>query len=54
MINLPYCNMEAHTIIGDHIRTSGVYNNEACNYEGGDCVEFNLKYPESKVYHPQL
>ena len=34
-------------MLGDGIclNSSGLYNTEACKYDGGDCDEFNANYP---------
>ena len=31
----------------------GVYNTEICNFDGGDCLEFNSKYPDCKNAYPE-
>jgi hypothetical protein len=28
-------------------------NTAECEFDGGDCTEFNLKYPECDTYEPQ-
>ena len=38
--------------ISDTLCDGGLYNTEECGWDGGDCVDFNDKYPDCKVDHP--
>ena len=36
-------------LIGNGICNGGVYMTDACSYDGGDCVAFNLNYPDCPI-----
>ena len=40
------------SFIGDGDCDGGEYNTEECGWDGGDCIEFNEKYPNCKVDDP--
>jgi hypothetical protein len=44
-VKYPNCDAENPINIGDGICHGGQYNTEGCHYDGGDCLEFNKKYP---------
>ena len=42
------CKVDCPHCIGDGSCDGGEYNTLACEWDGGDCLEFNAKYPECK------
>ena len=44
------CN--AHPLIRGDSLCDGIYNTEQCNYDNGDCTDFNTQYPRCDVEHP--
>eukprot|EP00979_Chaetoceros_neogracilis_P006004 scaffold1174_cov281-Chaetoceros_neogracile.AAC.35 len=40
--------------IGDGICHGGDYNTVECGFDGGDCEEFNAKYPNCNVFPPSF
>ena len=49
----PKCNVGDPSKIGDGICDGGGYNTEECDWDGGDCEEFNEKYPDCHVDKPE-
>ncbi|GFH44530.1 hypothetical protein CTEN210_01004 [Chaetoceros tenuissimus] len=45
-----YCNVDHPFWIGDGYCQGGPYNTEECGFDGGDCLEFNQKYPNCTLY----
>ena len=39
-------------MIGDGTCNGGVYNTEECGFDGGDCLDFNNRYPNCTVDVP--
>ena len=39
-------------VIGNGLCNGWDANTEECGYDGGDCIEFNEKYPNCNVYSP--
>jgi len=53
----PYCLIPVTEIpkIGDgYCDGGGQFNTVACSFDGGDCIEFNLEYPNCKATEPEL
>lgn len=46
------CNVGIFTCLGDGRCDGGMYNTEVCEWDGGDCDEFNKKYPDCIVPFP--
>jgi hypothetical protein len=40
--------------IGDGYCDGGAYNTDDCGFDGGDCEEFNAKYPNCNVNSPVI
>ena len=39
-------------VIGNGRCDGGDYNTEECGYDGGDCTQFNQKYPNCTALYP--
>jgi|AntRauTorckE5430_2_1112549.scaffolds.fasta_scaffold23765_1 hypothetical protein len=58
MQDYPNCNVQLPYHIGDGICHGGTqfnggdYNTAECGFDGGDCEEFNAKYPNCNVANP--
>jgi len=52
----PYCSILVTEIpkIGDGYCDGGQFNSIACVFDGGDCIDFNLEYPNCKATEPEL
>ena len=50
----PECSYYRPEVIGDGRCDGYDANTEECGYDGGDCIEFNQKYPECTVDYPGL
>lgn len=52
----PYCTIDVSDIpkIGDGYCNGGQFNSIACAFDGGDCIDFNLEYPNCKATEPEL
>lgn len=52
----PYCMIALEDIpkIGDAYCDGGQFNSIACAFDGGDCIDFNLEYPNCKATKPEL
>ncbi len=50
----PYCTIPVLNIsnIGDGKCEGGIYNTIDCDFDGGDCLEFNMQYPNCKALDP--
>jgi hypothetical protein len=48
----PNCTVEDPLLLGNGECNGGDYNVEACEYDGGDCKEFNNEYPNCAVDNP--
>ena len=46
------CNATFNSLLGDTLCDGGIYNTPECNYDGGDCLDFNLQYPSCNVPKP--
>ena len=46
--------MEQPDLLGDGVCQGGPYNTEECDWDGGDCTEFNDLYPNCTVPFPEL
>lgn len=52
----PYCDISLDEIpkIGNGYCDGGQFNSIACAFDGGDCIDFNLEYPNCKATEPEL
>ena len=50
----PYCNIEDDEVIkfGDGICDGGLLNSIECDFDGGDCINFNIAYPNCETLEP--
>jgi hypothetical protein len=45
----PNCQVSAPNKVGNGVCNGGKYNSEECGWDGGDCIEFNKKYPDCYI-----
>ena len=48
------CDVPEPELLGDGVCQGGSYNTEECNYDKGDCIQFNLEYPDCKAPFPEF
>ena len=48
----PDCNVEEPAWIGNDFCEGGMYNTVECKWDGGDCDDFNNKYPGCRAEFP--
>jgi hypothetical protein len=46
------CTVSFPKYIGDNVCHGGDYNTAKCGFDGGDCRDFNAKYPNCTVLYP--
>ena len=54
--DIQYCIVPEITLLGDSIchNLFDKYNTAGCNFEEGDCKDFNKKYPKCDADYPDL
>ena len=48
----PGCNVAFKGLLGDTLCDGRIYNTPECNYDQGDCLDFNVQYPSCNVPKP--